>query len=274
MNKEKILVCLHKKVEIPNNSCFFPIQVGCELSNENFGIARDNDGENISSKNSNYCELTAQYWAWKNLKGIDIIGLNHYRRFFDFANKHPQFSPELNFADYKSFLNNYKIPKLSKLLANADIVLPSKSCHPYSNSTCYCRCHLEEDWNILRHIVKKLFPDYYSSFIKAMDHNNEMSDFNMFITKWDIFDRYNEWLFKLLFEVENQIKFSPYPNQMRVLGFMSERLINVFCEKENLKIKHIPVVMPLENFSKNLNTSNSSFIFRKIRYKIAYKIAY
>ena len=45
----------------------------------------DNDGENISSKNPMYCELTAQYWAWKNADA-DYYGFCHYRRYFDFTN--------------------------------------------------------------------------------------------------------------------------------------------------------------------------------------------
>ena len=32
------------------------------------GVYQDNVGENISSKNKSYCELTTQYWAWKNVK--------------------------------------------------------------------------------------------------------------------------------------------------------------------------------------------------------------
>ena len=43
----------------------------------------DNTGENISIRNKSYCELTTQYWAWKN-QTADYYGFCHYRRFFNF----------------------------------------------------------------------------------------------------------------------------------------------------------------------------------------------
>ena len=45
---------------------------------------KDNTGDNISKKNPNYCELTGQYWIWKNVDSSadEITGLIHYRRYF------------------------------------------------------------------------------------------------------------------------------------------------------------------------------------------------
>lgn len=49
---------------MPDGDIYLPVQVG--PAEENFqGFVRDNTGDNIASKNPNYCELTVQYWAWK-----------------------------------------------------------------------------------------------------------------------------------------------------------------------------------------------------------------
>ena len=51
----------------------------------------DDEGDNISQKNKTYCELTAQYWAWKN-EDADYYGFFHYRRYL-------AFDPSLNKDD-------------------------------------------------------------------------------------------------------------------------------------------------------------------------------
>ena len=80
MDTIKIIVATHKKYKMPNDSIYLPVQVGTE-NKESLGYQPDNDGENISSKNPYFCELTGLYWAWKNLDA-DYIGLSHYRRHF------------------------------------------------------------------------------------------------------------------------------------------------------------------------------------------------
>ena len=93
------------KIFIPYNkrSCLFksdfivPIHVGRELSKLNNSNADqewlfsnmigDDSGENLSSLNPFYNELTAIYWVWKNYNKIgapDFVGFQHYRRFLCF----------------------------------------------------------------------------------------------------------------------------------------------------------------------------------------------
>ena len=80
----KIYVVCHKPSYVPKNPYLYPIQVGTALSGKKLdGMLHDNDGDNISDKNKTYCELTAQYWAWKNDEA-DYYGFFHYRRYFAF----------------------------------------------------------------------------------------------------------------------------------------------------------------------------------------------
>ena len=76
----KIYVAMHKKFDLGFKSDLYePLLVG-SYNKKDKEILRDDKGENISSKNENYCELTGVYWIWKNSKE-NIVGLCHYRRF-------------------------------------------------------------------------------------------------------------------------------------------------------------------------------------------------
>ncbi|MCC3238524.1 DUF4422 domain-containing protein, partial [Pediococcus acidilactici] len=78
----KIMVAAHKEFPMPKErELYLPVLVGAKRNYKpRIDYQRDDDGENISEKNPNYNELTAIYWAWKNLDA-DAVGLVHYRRF-------------------------------------------------------------------------------------------------------------------------------------------------------------------------------------------------
>ena len=81
MDKDIVmLVATHKKYSFPSDDVYMPLHVGKE-GKEDLGYEGDNTGENISNKNTMYCELTGMYWAYKNIS-CNYIGLVHYRRYF------------------------------------------------------------------------------------------------------------------------------------------------------------------------------------------------
>lgn len=74
-----VLVVTHKSNVFIESEIFRPISVNRSVDNPSW--LRDDQGENISQLNSFFCELTAVYWAWKNLnKSYTHVGIMHYRR--------------------------------------------------------------------------------------------------------------------------------------------------------------------------------------------------
>ena len=261
----KIFICAHKEVPLPRHPYFLPIQAGAALHDHIDGYQPDDEGENISIKNPHFCELTSHYWAWKNLKNVDIVGLNHYRRYFDFTRKWPQFSADKHFIETEEFLKQeYQFPDLEKILSNYDIILPVARHWRVSNTKQYGEYHIEKDWEMLRQIIKERSPQYIPAFEKTMDHCNKAVGYNMFITRWNYFADYSEWLFDILFEVERRVPPIDDPIQSRIYGYMSERLINIFCKHNQLCIKHIPLIMPLDHIQNNLNISSFHALYRNI----------
>ena len=265
MSNIKIFIYSHKKVELPQHPYFLPVQAGAALHNPILGYHPDNEGDNISIKNPHFCELTCHYWAWKNLKDVDIIGLNHYRRYFDFTRKWPQFSADKHFIKTEDFLKQeYKFPDLEHMLKKYDIILPIARHWRVSNSQQYADYHIAKDWEILRQIIKERSPQYIPAFEKTMDHSNKAVGYNMFITHWKHFDAYSKWLFDILFEVERRVPPIDDPVQSRIYGYMSERLINVFCEHHHLRVKHAPLIMPLDDSTEDFNISHLHAVFRNL----------
>lgn len=245
-----ILVCCHKKDFFCKGKGFLPIQVGKALNNElDLGIQGDDDGDNISEENPNFCELTAHYWYWKNAKKTKYVGLNHYRRYFALNTKLPFGTSFLNVQEAMLKNETLGLNKLPKILKNHDIILAKPIIYPYSLFDDYCHAHIINDLKILQDVIHELSPEYDKSFDQVMHHNNKLSHYNMFITTNEIFEDYSEWLFKILFEVRNRVKISQYQDQARIFGYMSERMLNVYVHHKKLRIKYSPILKVCEDYN-------------------------
>jgi len=262
-NKIEILVATHQSTAIVESGVFKPIQVGA--SNNHYTIKndyyKDNTDENISEKNSSFNELTALYWAWKNLN-FDIIGLAHYRRYFDLNYKKPFFRkdkahavrniPE-NDVRLKILRNEKKIQKkISDLLKTCDIIIPKKAFCTFSSgdfeslTNQYKRFHIESDWEVCIEVILEKYPEYRTSVERYFNHGNILYLCNMFIAPKQWFYNYCTWLFDILFEVEKRISISEDPYQRRVIGFLSERLFTLYILHNKFKTKELPILF-IEN---------------------------
>ena len=229
----KILVAAHKKYWMPSDPCYLPLHVGRE-GKQDLGYTGDNTGDNISSKNPNFCELTGIYWAWKNLRA-DYIGLCHYRRYF--ANK--VHGSDLN-AKHQAVLT---LVDYEKLLKDVDCLLPMKRNYYIETvRSQYEHAHNKRDLDECEKIIAENYPEYDSAFKQVMSQKR-LHILNMFVMKWELFDAYCKFLFGVLFELEKRIDISNYTQyEARVFGFLAERLLNVWVEKNEVKFKEVPVV--------------------------------
>lgn len=241
---EKILVCCHKKDICAAKEPYLPIHVGKALSDRNLGIIGDNTGDNISEKNPYYCELTGIYWAWKNLKGVDVVGLCHYRRYFDFHGKSKWGFPLVECYTSEFNLTELSIPdKIVSEIRNGAVVVPKKQVlSPLFID--YSLHHRSEDILKIRKILTDNFDIKYThSFDKLIFRGNQLRPFNMFIMQWSEFNNYCMWLFQILSELEKVVDLSSYDQyQRRIFGFVAERLLNVYVDANNLPLIEKPII--------------------------------
>ena len=146
----KILVATHKQYWMPEDSVYMPIHVGRE-GKADIGYTGDHTGDNISSKNANYCELTGLYWAWKNLDA-DYIGLVHYRRYF--TRKEVR-----SVEDKKNQILTG--PEWEKLLSEYPVVVADKrKYYIESNRSHYNHAHHSDGLDAAEQIIAEKYPEY------------------------------------------------------------------------------------------------------------------
>jgi len=239
MNKDlNIFVITHKneegkgKYEEYHQHLF----VGADVNECNNNFIKDNTGDNISYLNQVYCELTGLYWVWKNGKKSKYVGFEHYRRHFE--------------IDKDNIL---------KMMAKYDILLPKH------NSTLgfgtiydhYGYCHNIKDMDIINEIISDLYPEYMDTYNLIIKEGVNHFACNSFITSWKNFDRMLTFLFNIFNEFQNRLNLKTvddfkkyikanfsdenilrreyrvhgenwFTYQLRIMGFLSERLITLW----------------------------------------------
>lgn len=233
--KTEIYIATHKDYSFPQIAGYIPIHVGKDLTDLNLGIIGDNTGDNISSLNPNFCELTALYWMWKN-SSADYLGLIHYRRFFSIDG-----------------VKHISIEKIEEMMSSNTVVLAELlkfkkyKFFKYSVENHYKGFLVAKDWDILKEVVNELYPEYIFSFEKIA-RGNELAAYNMFIGSKSFVNSYCKWLFSILFEVRKRVDLKNHTDyQLRIFGFMSERLLHIYVDKHRheLDIKFMEVIQEL-----------------------------
>ena len=201
------------------------------------GMAKDNTGEHISQKNRSYCELTVQYWAWKNAQA-DYYGFCHYRRYFSFA---PRPLPE---EDCGCPVFPYLSPRFqTKLCMDAETIrrrvegkdfliakgIPVQALHARSVYDHYKKADglHARDLDLFLRILCRRHPQLAPAARSYMQ-GNVFYPCNMFLLRRELFGEYASVLFDVLEEFEAETDVAGFSREgLRTPGHLGERFAGI-----------------------------------------------
>lgn len=226
----KLFVCCHQPALVPEHPLLVPIQVGAALAEGHFpGFLHDDTGDNISCKNRSYCELTAQYWAWKNIQA-DYYGFFHYRRYlYPAAKAKRPYRMEGEPTD--ALLDKLGYHGFADLIQRYDVIAPigENMYVPVRRHYAKARFHHGGDLGLVEQIVREQHPEMAAAMEEYL--SGTVCCFgNIYIMKRPVFHDYCAWLFPILGEFDQRADLSDYsPQEMRVDGYLAERLFGIWA---------------------------------------------
>ena len=256
-----VLVSMHKPAASFESRILRPIQVGAKNAAHRMeNMLHDDEGDNISELNPSYCELTAQYWAWKHVDA-DYIGFCHYRRYFDLSGKahaqNPYGEIVAEAIDASSQLEyGLDDSNIMRFVEGNDVIVTEikdlrKMAGRFSTPREHYQAarHLNDrDFDLMIETIGELAPDYAQD-ADAYLAGNHSCFCNMFIMKRELFQRYCAWLFPILEATVVKMNTETYSIEgLRTPGHLAERLLNIFLIHErrvdnNLRLREIPCVL-------------------------------
>ena len=244
--KKNIKVFVSHRIDLESfkidNNIYVPVRCGaCFDKRENPDMIGDDTGVNISDKRESYCELTVQYWAWKNVNA-DYYGLCHYRRYLSFNEadtvKRDSWSnvivPRLDENSCREhFLNDceYIQNKVSQYDIITMIPADMKDVDRKSVYEQYKKdgnlLHIS-DIDTMLDIIDEMYPEF-SEVAHAYINGTKAYFGNIFIMNKKLFHDYCAWLFDILEEFEKRVDMSSYSVEgYRTPGHLGERLFGIY----------------------------------------------
>lgn len=187
---------------------------------EKFLIDKPHEGENIDFLNPWYCELTGLYHLWKNVDD-DIVGLEHYRRYF--VNRQ---NKQLNENEIRDALKDNDILCIR---ANYSKKRPPKS-WLIENKKWF---DMQKFLIFLKNYVGE---DYYNACVNHLNGNWHALG-NMFIAKKEVVNEYCEFIFDMMFKYFEAERFYGRNVPKRMMGYFTEFLFGAWLTYNNKKIK-------------------------------------
>lgn len=199
-----------------NAAYVIPVQAGAALTERKIAKYSDDEGENISCKNRNYCECTVTHYIWKHATE-DYVGLCHYRR---------------------RFLWSAKDIELIRSGA-VDVVLPCPVITVKGDYGIHYKPYVgEREYDTMLQVLKRNYPKYYQTAQEVM-RGDLFYPCNMVLAKKEIYGDYAAWLFEVLSKVE-AVCGDENVREDRYLGYLAEHLTTFYFvrHKKHMKVAH------------------------------------
>lgn len=245
MAEVKLFVACHRSFFVPKHPLLYPIQVGATLAQEHFeGFLHDDTGETISNQNRSYCELTAQYWAWKNTYA-DYYGFFHYRRYL-YPDVNETLPYRIEAEVDRLTLERLEFDQMVQLIPQYDLIAPKGENMYCSVREHYANApfHHRKDLELIEAIVRERHPEMVSAMETYL--SGSVCCFgNIYIMAKAVFCDYCAWLFPILAEFDRRADLGGYsPQELRVDGYLAERLFGVYYtyHKAHLRTLELPRV--------------------------------
>lgn len=204
-----------------DNPLYIPVRCGAVFDGrEDARMLGDDTGDNISQKRMGFCELTVQYWAWKNVQA-DYYGLCHYRRYLSFSNERyaadgqqlvrERILDEATARKYNlldSALMETRICELDALFQEEfDVKFwprPDFSRDVYQLWRGLDNLIDPDSLELLMQTLREKYPDY-SDAAESYMRGRYFRGFNCFILKKELFDDLCAFEFSILFDIEKKL---------------------------------------------------------------------
>ena len=186
---------------------------------EKFIIDKPHEGDNIDFLNPWYCELTGLYYLWKHVDD-DIVGLEHYRRYF--------------VNDRKKLLSEKEI---SDILKTNDVIVCDRQLD----------IKIRHDKSSLRHqLLKRINEKDLNFFLEQLDEFEKncinfyldkspyKCPYNMIICKKEVLNDWAEFIFSNLHKLIKHNVFNE--TNKRYVGFISEFILYGFILMKKYKV--------------------------------------
>lgn len=201
---------------------------------QKFLVDEPHTDKNIDFLNPWYCELTGLYHLWMNNNSDpnEIVGLEHYRRYF------------VNEITKKPLTEN----EINEILKDNDVICQKFKFGSKTPLTWWGVCLKPYIYYFINNLEDKNFAKWY---LNELNTAHEFCRCNMFICKREIMDKYCECLFNTV----SKMLPGQFTRRKRIIGFIAEYFMGFWFRYYGYKIAYTKAIEMDKNLKRIIRMS-------------------